>query len=201
MKVFNLKAMKVFNLKQWLLLFLCTHIIFPSLSMADDLSDELLVNINKFRQDMKLPVLTQNENAACLAKQIADQFKGQVCSNSTGEDTVPGTEPQFPNYPQFLENCHLNVSDTKDGVVMPDCVPGLDPQIAFQNYTHSQYIQNVNDTKFVSAGIASEDNWFVLVLATNTTGGNFQTYNRGTMHYINKLLSLLPILGALLLAA
>ncbi|KAH9298681.1 hypothetical protein KI387_030363, partial [Taxus chinensis] len=86
-----------------------------------DSSEKLLANINKFRQDMKLPVLTQNGNAACLAEQIVNQFESQVCSNSTGEDTVPGTEPQFPNYPQLLDNCHLTISDTKDGIVLPDC--------------------------------------------------------------------------------
>lgn len=35
-----------------------------------------LEDINKFRQERKLPVLTENENAACLAEQIAEQFKG-----------------------------------------------------------------------------------------------------------------------------
>ena len=169
-------------------------------------------NINKFRQDAKLPVLTENENAACLAEQIAEQFKGQSCNNATGEDTVPGTEPQFPNYPQLLDSCHLNISNTRDGVILPDCVPDSNSTIAYHNYTTltSQYFQYLNDSKFVSAGVTLEDSWFVLVLATNTTSGSFQTYNggtadetgnRGTADSTNISLLLLSLLGALLLAA
>jgi len=180
--------------------------------MSDVAVNTLLEDINKFRQERKLPVLTENENAACLAEQIAEQFKGQSCNNATGEDTVPGNEPQFSNYPQLLDSCHLNISNTKDGVILPDCVPDSNPAIAFNNYTvvTSQYFQYVNDTKFVSAGVALEDSWFVLVLATNTTGGSFQTYNggtadetgnRGTVDCTNISLLVLSLLGALLLAA
>jgi len=193
--------MAYFNFKLLLLgIHICSWVFIPT--MADDPANILLENINKFRQQMKLPVLTENANAACLAQQIAGQFKGQSCNNATGEDTVPGTEPQFPNYPQLLDNCHLNISNTRDGVVLPDCVPDSNPTIAYQNYTASTspYIQYVNDTKFVSAGVTLEDSWFVLILATNTTGGSFQTDNRGTVDCTNISLLLLSLLGALLLA-
>eukprot|EP01018_Ginkgo_biloba_P005579 Gb_16655 [translate_table: standard] len=169
------------------------------LSIADDsLNNQVLENVNKFRQEMKLPILTENTNAACLAQQMAEQFKGQPCTNATGEDTVPGTEPQLPNYPQLLDHCHLNISDTRDGVVLPDCVPNSNPDIASQNITGLQYLQYVNDTKYVSAGVGSADSWFVLVLATNTTGGNFQAFNKATLDGRNILLPLLLILGTLL---
>lgn len=207
----RLTIMAYFNLKLLLLgIYICSWVFTPT--MADDSTNILLENINKFRQNKTLPVLTENKNAACLAEEIANQFKGQSCNNATGEDTVPGTEPQFPNYPQLLESCHLNISNTRDGVILPDCVPDSNPSIAYQNYTvlTSQYFQYMNDTKFVSAGVALEDNWFVLVLATNTTTGSFQTYNggtadetgnRGTIDRTNISLLVLSLLGALLLAA
>ena len=60
---------------------------------------------------------------------IANQFKKQPCTNTTGANTVPGTEPQFSNYPDLLSKCDLAISNTRDGNVMPACVPGLLPSL------------------------------------------------------------------------
>jgi len=122
-----------------------------------------------------LTTLTKNDNAECLAEEIADQFKNQPCTNTTGSNTVPGTEPQFPNYPSLLAKCHLNVSNTRDGAVMPACVPHLDPSLVLTNFTRTPYSDNLNDTKFTGAGIGSDGNWIVVVLTTSTPEGSYVT--------------------------
>ncbi|KAK1317262.1 putative GPI-anchored protein [Acorus calamus] len=145
----------------------------PSAISADS-SSQLLQGLNSYRASLNLSSLTENDNAACLANQLADQFKDDTCSNTTGSDTVPGTEVQLPNYPNLLDHCHLNISDTKDGQVMPACVPDLVSDLVLSNFTKSQYTLYLNDSQYVGAGIASKGNWVVVVLTTNTAGGSFQ---------------------------
>lgn len=120
-----------------------------------------------------MTTLVKNDNAECLADEVAEQFKNQPCTNSTGANTVPGTEPQLANYPTLLTKCHLNVSNTRDGVVLPACVPNLDSSLVLTNFTRSQYSEYLNDTKFTGVGIGSEDNWIVVVLTTSTPEGSF----------------------------
>ncbi|KAJ0979698.1 hypothetical protein J5N97_015172 [Dioscorea zingiberensis] len=144
---------------------------------SDDTSDKLLQGINSYRASQNLSSLTENQNAACLAEQIAKQFKDQACSNTTGANTVPGTEQQFPNFPDFLNHCNLNASVTRDGAIMPACVPDLDPNLLLSNFTKSQYTGYLNDTQYTGIGLADEGNWAVVVLSTNTPTGNYATYN------------------------
>ncbi|MBA0764757.1 hypothetical protein Gotri_014047, partial [Gossypium trilobum] len=137
--------------------------------------DDLLKGINSYRASLNLTSLTTNENAECLADELAEEFKNQPCTNSTGANTVPGTEPQFANYPNLLAKCHLNVSVTRDGAVMPACVPNLAPSLVLTNFTQSQYSGNLNETKYTGIGIGSEGDWIVVVLTTSTTEGNYAT--------------------------
>ncbi|PSS33877.1 GPI-anchored protein [Actinidia chinensis var. chinensis] len=140
---------------------------------CDDEEENLLRGINSYRASLNLTALTKNENAECLAEQMADQFKNQPCTNTTGSNTVPGTEPVFSKYPNFLAKCHLNLTTTQDGQILPACVPNLVPSLVLTNFTQSQYSKYLNDTKFTGAGISSEDNWIVVVLTANTSGGSF----------------------------
>ncbi|TYI38565.1 hypothetical protein ES332_A02G037300v1 [Gossypium tomentosum] len=141
----------------------------------NDEEDDLLKGINSYRASLNLTSLTTNENAECLANELAEEFKNQPCTNSTGANTVPGTEPQFANYPNILAKCHLNVSVTRDGAVMPACVPNLAPSLVLTNFTQSQYSENLNETKYTGIGIGSEGDWIVVVLTTNTAEGNYAT--------------------------
>ncbi|KAH1096292.1 hypothetical protein J1N35_013213 [Gossypium stocksii] len=149
-------------------------IISPVFSDNDE-EDDLLKGINSYRASLNLTSLTTNENAECLADELAEEFKNQPCTNSTGANTVPGTEPQFANYPNILAKCHLNVSVTRDGAVMPACVPNLAQSLVLTNFTQSQYSENLNETKYTGIGIGSEGDWIVVVLTTNTAEGNYAT--------------------------
>ncbi|KAI0529474.1 hypothetical protein KFK09_002024 [Dendrobium nobile] len=140
---------------------------------SDETTDQLLKGINTYRTSLKLSSLTENQNADCLAEQIAKQFKGQPCTNTTGANTIPGNEEQFSNYPDFLDHCHLNATVTQDSSIMPACVPDLQSDLVLSNYTKSQYSGSLNDSKFVGAGLADEGDWVVVVLSTNTPTGSF----------------------------
>lgn len=144
----------------------------PSFFPADE-EDALFKGINNYRTSLSLSALASNENAECLADGVAEQFKNQPCTNTTGSNTVLGTEPNFPNYPKILAKCHLNLSNTRDGIVLPACVPKLDPTLVLTNFTKSQYSDYLNDSKFTGAGIGSENDWIVAVLTTSTPEGSF----------------------------
>lgn len=146
-----------------------------------DEEDTLLQGLNSYRESLNLTSLTKNKNAECLADELADQFKNQPCTNSTGANTVPGTEKQLSNYPDLLAKCHLNVSNTRDGIVMPACVPNLEPSLVLSNFTKSQYSDSLNDTKYKGAGIGSEDNWIVVILTTSTPEGSYVPYNAASL--------------------
>ncbi|KAL0719872.1 hypothetical protein Bca4012_069196 [Brassica carinata] len=160
-----------------LLLFLSIIILFLNLPVLGDTDEEdvLFTGINSYRTSQNLTTLTKNENAECLADEIAEQFKNRPCTNDTGSATVPGTEPQFADYPKILTKCHLNVSDTRDGSIMPACVPRLESSLVLTNFTKSQYSMSLNDTKFTGIGIGKENDWIVVVLTTNTPGGSYST--------------------------
>ncbi|XP_054787176.1 uncharacterized GPI-anchored protein At5g19250-like [Prosopis cineraria] len=155
--------------------------------LCDDEEDNLYQGINEYRRSLNLTTLTKNDNAECLADELADQFKNQPCTNTTGANTVPGTEPQLPNYLNLLAKCHLNVSNTRDGAVMPACVPGLDSSLVLTNFTKSLYSDNLNDTKYTGIGIGSDKNWIVVVLTTSTPEGSFLEASANGADMISKI--------------
>ncbi|PHT59892.1 hypothetical protein CQW23_02255 [Capsicum baccatum] len=146
-------------------------------NFLSDEEDNLLKGINSYRASLNLTTLRENDKAKCLADEMADQFKDQPCTNTTGANTVPGTEPQFSNYPKLLSKCKLNVTTTRDGMIMPACVPNLVPDLVLSNFTKSQYSNYLNDTKFSGVGIGSDDNWIVVVLTTSNPEGSFTPDN------------------------
>ncbi|WZY83378.1 hypothetical protein YC2023_029762 [Brassica napus] len=193
----------VLLLLSFIFLFLSGHVLsdignFISLtgSSCSNEEDVLFKGINSYKASQNLTTLNNNENAECLADEIADQLKNNPCTNDTGSATVPGTEPQFSDYPNILAKCHLSVSDTRDGLIMPACVPFLEssPSLVLTNFTKSQYSLSLNDSKFTGMGIGKEDDWIVVVLTTNTPQGSFSTATKvdsngfifaiGFFHYV-----------------
>ncbi|XP_055818089.1 uncharacterized GPI-anchored protein At5g19250-like [Solanum dulcamara] len=152
---------------------LILHSFHFSFVKCDDEEDNLFKGINSYRASLKLTTLRENDKAKCLADEMAEQFKDQPCTNITGANTVPGTEPQFSDYPKLLTKCKLNVTTTRDGVIMPACVPNLVPDLVLSNYTKSQYSNSLNDTKFTGVGIGSDENWIVVILTTSNMEGSF----------------------------
>jgi hypothetical protein len=162
-------------------LLLCSILFLTHPVKCDDEDDNLLKGINNYRVSLNLTALIKNDNAECLADELADQFKDQPCTNTTGSNTVPGTETQFSDYPNLLTKCHLNVSNTRDGVIMPACVPNLDPSLVLSNFTKSQYSDSLNGTSYTGAGVGSKDNWIVVILTTNTPAGSFAPNNAASL--------------------
>ncbi|CAI9776310.1 unnamed protein product [Fraxinus pennsylvanica] len=163
------------SLLRFLLLSLLLHTIL--FVICDDEEDNLLREINSYRATLNLTALAKNDKAECLADEMADQFKNQPCTNSTGSNTVPGTEPRFSGYPNLLSKCDLNVTVTRDGQILPACVPGLVSSLVVSNFTKSQYSGYLNDTKYTGVGIGSEKDWIVVVLTTSTPEGSFTPDN------------------------
>nr|AFK48797.1 unknown [Medicago truncatula] len=61
---------------------------------------------------------------------------------------------------------------------MPMCVPKLDQDDLFSNYTkNSHFTKYLNNSKYIIAGVGSEDDWMVLIISTNTTSGDFSSAN------------------------
>ncbi|KAL3507963.1 hypothetical protein ACH5RR_033345 [Cinchona calisaya] len=165
------------SLSRFLLLpLLLNSILFITYTVkCADEEQNLFQQINSYRASLNLTALKENDNAKCLAEGMADNFKDQPCTNTTGANTVPGTESQFSDYPNILSNCHLNVTTTRDGAIMPACVPNLVPSIVLTNFTDTQYANNLNDTKFTGIGIGSKNDWIVVVLTTDTPEGSYVT--------------------------
>ncbi|VFQ64894.1 unnamed protein product [Cuscuta campestris] len=152
---------------------LLQSILFIKVRSHDDKEDDLLRGINSYRATLKLQPLTKNDQAECFSEKMADEFKDQPCTNSSGPDTVPGTETNFKDYPNLLGKCKLNVTTTSGGAILPACVPGLDRALVLSNYTLSQYSRYLNDSKYIGVGIGSEDDWVVVILTTSTPDGSY----------------------------
>ncbi|KAJ9180219.1 hypothetical protein P3X46_008491 [Hevea brasiliensis] len=161
MPMASLKLIRLFLFQLLLAIFLLSSPV-----LSDGAKDIILQGLNSFRKSMGLPALTINENAACLADVFADQVLEDIpCSSSS---------PQLQNYPDLLASCDIEVNQTREGAFMPVCVPNLVPHLLLSNYTHaSHYVKRLTDAKFTGAGLATEDDWMVLILSTNTPGGNF----------------------------
>eukprot|EP00249_Psilotum_nudum_P034397 c53401_g1_i1 orf=273-875(+) len=177
---------------------------FPS-SADDGANSQLLNDINQYRtQVVGISALSSNTGASCMAEKVLTKFKGTACTNSTGVDTVLGQEQQFPEYPDWVSTCKLAVESTHDGQILPECVPGNDlsqsAKVASYNYTHSQDSEYINDTKYTSAGVASVDNWFVLILATNASTGDYQQTGGAQCKHIPLLSAVISNVGMLLFA-
>ncbi|XP_075660125.1 putative GPI-anchored protein At5g19250 [Castanea sativa] len=144
-------------------------------AMSDcDAQTYLWDDLNGYRRSLHLNNFTDNSNAACLANKIAGQLKKKgTCENAFNHSSTPGTKPNVTDFDKLLHKCDIKDKHAVGGIILPVCVPRLDPIVVFSNYTKSQYAKYLNNSNYTGAGIASENNWMVVVLSTNTTSGNF----------------------------
>ena len=143
------------------------------------MDEQLLRDINSYRAALNLSALVENDNADCLADEISGRLENQPCTNTSGANAVIGTDSPIPDYPALLSRCHLDVTVVKDAAILPVCVPGLDPAVVLTNFTKSRYNEQLNDSRYVGAGAASEGNWVVLVLSTATPQGSLSPVQAG----------------------
>lgn len=184
-------------MRPFFLLFITAHLRY---ALAQDDSSQLLSGINAYRTELGKPALTENKGATCLAKLVITQFVTTACSNATGLDSVQ--EANYPNFSSWLDTCNIPLDRVKDGQMLPDCVPAADTSnavsIAVENYTRASVDTYINDTVYTSAGVASSKEWFVLILATNSSTGNYQQQTSGASPIRASLMVLYFILGPLI---
>lgn len=185
-------------LRSSLHLLLLAHFLF--LTLAQDDASQLLAAINQYRTSViNITGLSPNAGATCLAKQVLTHYENTACTNSTGLDTVPGQEQDYPNFPNWLSSCNIPIDNAKDGQILPDCVPAASTSVvdtAFSNYTHSSGASYINETSYVSAGAAFANDWFVLVLATNSSTGSYQQTSGASLSPASLIFLLCSILGS-----
>eukprot|EP00250_Pteridium_aquilinum_P032767 c4661_g1_i1 orf=199-792(+) len=143
-------------------------------------TDPLLDGINQYRTGtLKIGALSTNAGATCVAKKLLGQYESTACSNSTGLDTVPGQEPNYPDFPTWLSDCSVTVDRVKDALILPDCVPsGVAASdltsTAVTNYTESVASKGaIGNANYTSAGVASAKDWYILILATKSSSGDY----------------------------
>ncbi|XP_010528873.1 PREDICTED: uncharacterized GPI-anchored protein At3g06035 [Tarenaya hassleriana] len=156
--------------------FVLSVLLFASSSgLCNEEEDNLLQGLNSYRTAQRLAPFSKNDKADCLADEIADKLEDEPCTNHTAlNDVVPGSvPPRISNYQDLLSKCKIDPNKTRDGLILPVCVPKRVPTLVLTNYTHTAYSQYLNDSRYVGAGVGSEDEWMVVVLTTNTPAGSF----------------------------
>lgn len=102
-------------------------------------------------------------------------MEDQPCTTTTSASAPPGTQNQPQNYNDLLSKCGIDPNSTKDGAVLPVCVHKRVPTLVLTNYTQTRYARYLNDSKYIGAGVGSEEDWMVVVLTTKTPAGNFMS--------------------------
>ncbi|KAI5658898.1 hypothetical protein M9H77_27691 [Catharanthus roseus] len=142
--------------------------------MKPDEEDHLLSAFNSYRQTLGVPPLTKHDKAGCLADEIAENIENRPCPPAgTIISAAPGLQPQLDNYPDLVKKCGIDINTTQDGVILPVCVPKRVATLVLTNYTQSQYARYLNNSRYNGIGIGKEDDWTVVVLASNTPAGSF----------------------------
>lgn len=135
-----------------------------------DKENDLLHDINIYRKVQNLPILEENYDASCLAIKFAYDLKDKHCEDFHDFHPLPSRNPSIPNFQKSVWKCNITINTTKDWVLMRVCVPGLDEDDLFSNYTRdSHFTEYLNNSKYTTAGVGFGGDWNVLIVSTNTT--------------------------------
>ncbi|CAI8603635.1 unnamed protein product [Vicia faba] len=97
---------------------------------------------------------------------------GSVITSGKNFHFITTYEVYIPNFQRNIDKYDINMNTTTDGVILPVCVPKLEPTVVLSNYTHNDiYAKFLNNSKYTGVGLNSEDDWMVLVLTTTTPTG------------------------------
>nr|XP_043634250.1 uncharacterized GPI-anchored protein At3g06035-like [Erigeron canadensis] len=147
-------------------------LLLPTPGFSDE-EDNLLQGINSFRQSRNLAALTKNDNANCVADEIAEALEHKACSSMAGPSIITSTQPRYADYSEIVKKCDIDINTTADGVILPVCVPKRVPTLVLTNYTQSSYASYLNNSRYSEVGIGKEEDWVVMVLTANTPAGTF----------------------------
>ncbi|KAF6162820.1 hypothetical protein GIB67_029089 [Kingdonia uniflora] len=172
-------------------------LLFLTHPLKSDDENKLFNAINNYRVTSNVPALIKNKNAECLADEIAEQLEDQPCIAPIGVKAAPAVETQFSNYPKPMTKCGLNLTSTRDGLIMPACFPDDhdDTSMVISSFVSSRYSRFLNATNFTGAGVGKEGDWVVVVLSTSTPMGNFESNNA-----VVAIIGLIPVLLCLFVA-
>lgn len=151
--------------------------------MLSDEEGNLLSAINSYRQAQGAPPLEKHDKASCLADEIADELEDKPCPANGIITVTPGSQPGLDNYRDLVKKCGIDMNTTQEGVILPVCVPNRVPTLVLTNYTQSAYAVYVNSSTYTGFGIGKDDDWTVVVLATNTSGGSFASGAAGCLSH------------------
>ncbi|WVY98923.1 hypothetical protein V8G54_031074 [Vigna mungo] len=150
-----------------------------------DKEKDLLHDINTYRKILNLPVLDENKKASCLAEEIAEDLGDLHCEVFRDYYPTPGNNSKIPNFQKNINKCNININTTTEGVIMPLCVPKLNSDDLFSNYTKSnRFTKYLNNSNYKSAGVGSEDDWMVFIVATNSSSGDFSSASSLLPHFL-----------------
>ncbi|XP_014513284.1 uncharacterized GPI-anchored protein At3g06035 isoform X2 [Vigna radiata var. radiata] len=159
--------------------------LLPSPVACDDKEKDLLHDINTYRKILNLPVLDENKKASCLAEEIAEDLGDLHCEVFRDYYPTPGNNSKIPNFQKNIDKCSININTTTEGVIMPLCVPKLNSDDLFSNYTKSnRFTKYLNNSNYKSAGVGSEDDWMVFIVATNSSSGDFSSASSLLPHFL-----------------
>ncbi|CAK9328366.1 unnamed protein product [Citrullus colocynthis] len=148
-------------------------LLLPNAVLCDVKDEDILKAINKYRQSKNLSEFSYNKNAACLASRLVYKLRDEPCSSADNFNKEISSESKLADYPKLLKKCHVAYDSSVDGIILPACIPELEPVSVASNYTKSHDIEYINDRNYTGAGVGTFDNWVVLVLSTNTSTGNY----------------------------
>ncbi|KAL5061007.1 hypothetical protein RYX36_032611 [Vicia faba] len=168
--------MACFKLNLLLLASLCAFLLLSNPAHCSDKVDSVLKGINSYRETKNVAPLNKNDKASCLADEVAEEIQDTPCEKVSQyyPTSGPGGNQRIPNLQRHIDKCDINMNTTTDGVILPVCVPKLEPTVVLSNYTHNDiYAKFLNNSKYTGVGLNSEDDWMVLVLTTTTPTGTF----------------------------